>query len=248
MLTQRLLIIVIIAMVATSCSNNKGVISYQENKIDQLTEEVNELKSTNATLIKEISELKKTIESFELEAKTEAATNTKNDASSVSYSNESQASLLDIKFTGNSKYNSFLKGGVEIPISIPLSKLDGVIKTAKSYIGTPHRNGGTGRSGIDCSGLIITSFNKHSDVQIPRVAQDISRHGIIIYKMKDLQKGDLVFFTGTTSANRFITHVGIYLGNNEFIHTSSSKGVSVSKLANSYYWDGKFAFGTRVFR
>lgn len=237
-------------MVATSCSNNKGVISYQENKIDQLTVEVNELKSTNATLKREISELKQKLEKIEREGQItdDSIITTNNSSISASNSSDSQASLVDIKFSGNSKYNSFIKGGVEIPISVPISKRDAIIATAKSFVGTPHKMGGTSKSGIDCSGLILTSFRKHADVNLPRIAQEISRHGTIVYKMKDLRKGDLVFFTNTTSANKFITHVGIYIGNNEFIHASSSKGVSVSKLANSYYWDGKFAFGTRVFR
>ncbi len=64
--------------------------------------------------------------------------------------------------------------------------------------------------------------------------------------MDELIKGDLVFFIRTYKTNRLITHSGIYIGNNKFIHTSTSNGVTITSL-NDPWWKEKFIFGTRVF-
>jgi cell wall-associated NlpC family hydrolase len=63
--------------------------------------------------------------------------------------------------------------------------------------------------------------------------------------MDKLIKGDLVFFIRSYETHDFITHSGIYIGNNKFIHTSSKSGVTITSL-NDPWWKGKFIFGTRV--
>ena len=72
------------------------------------------------------------------------------------------------------------------------------------------------------------------------------RYGTIILNTNDIQKGDLVFFTNTYGTSKLVTHAGICTGNGNFIHTSSSKGVMISKLNDPYYWRDKFLFGTRI--
>jgi len=67
-----------------------------------------------------------------------------------------------------------------------------------------------------------------------------------LLSLKILKGVNLIFFTNTYSTSKFITHIGICVGNGKFIHTSSSKGVSVSHLDSSKYWKDKFIFGTRV--
>ncbi|GAO31314.1 cell wall lytic activity [Geofilum rubicundum JCM 15548] len=61
-----------------------------------------------------------------------------------------------------------------------------------------------------------------------------------------MQRGDLVFFIRSYKTSKYITHSGIYLGNNEFIHASSSQGVTTTSLSNSW-WSERFIFGTRIF-
>jgi Cell wall-associated hydrolases (invasion-associated proteins) len=116
-------------------------------------------------------------------------------------------------------------------------KVDRVISSARAFIGTPYKYGGTSRSGMDCSGLLINSF-KAIQVSLPRKSEDQSKVGMEI-KMKDLAPGDLVFFA-TGNKKRKITHVGMVTevkGKDEvkFIHASSSLGVVETNIYADYY-------------
>jgi probable lipoprotein NlpC len=121
--------------------------------------------------------------------------------------------------------------------SVRDGQVDKVITTARSFIGTPYKYGGTSRSGMDCSGLLINSFQV-IDVRLPRSSEDQSKIGAEI-DMKDLQPGDLVFFA-TGKKKRAITHVGLVTerkgkDNVKFIHSSSSLGVVETNLFAEYY-------------
>jgi len=140
---------------------------------------------------------------------------------------------------------SFLNGGAERNIDTGRTKPKQIIKTAEKYIGTPHCMGGTTKKCLDCSGLTYVSFAKHK-IEIPRNSQEQARYGRIIFDRNDLKKGDLVFFTKSYNTSDYITHVGIYLGNNNFIHASTSKGV-ISTSIDDPWWSKRFVFGTRVF-
>lgn len=111
-----------------------------------------------------------------------------------------------------------------------------VISTAKSFIGTPYKWGGTTRSGMDCSGLLCNSF-RAVNYQLPRTSDAQSQIGKKVGK-NDLQPGDLVFFA-TGKKKRKVTHVGMVVevgrGDIKFIHSSSSLGVVISDLNNRYY-------------
>lgn len=117
------------------------------------------------------------------------------------------------------------------------SRTETVIKTARSYTGTPYKWGGTTRSGMDCSGLLLNSF-KSINYDIPRTSAAQSKIGKKVSKT-DLKKGDLVFFA-TGKKKRKITHVGLVTevkgkDHIKFIHASSSVGVTESNLASDYY-------------
>ncbi|HTE29415.1 MAG TPA: C40 family peptidase [Chryseolinea sp.] len=124
------------------------------------------------------------------------------------------------------------------PHTVSEDKVDKVISTARTYIGTPYKYGGTTRSGMDCSGLLLNSF-KSVKLDLPRSSEAQSRVGKEIKKMNDLEPGDLVFFA-TGRKKREITHVGLVTDvkskdNIKFIHSSSSLGVVETNLYAEYY-------------
>jgi cell wall-associated NlpC family hydrolase len=111
------------------------------------------------------------------------------------------------------------------------SKADKIIATAKKYIGVPYVWGGESPSGFDCSGFVQYVFKVHG-LSLNRTTETQYKHGSYVSK-SNLKPGDLVFFQNTYRAG--ISHVGIYIGNGQFIHASSSKGVTISNLSSSYY-------------
>jgi cell wall-associated NlpC family hydrolase len=112
-----------------------------------------------------------------------------------------------------------------------------VIQTARTYRGTPYRYGGTTRIGMDCSGLLCTSF-KAIDVNLPRTSNEQSQFGEKV-RTKEIRPGDLVFFSESPFSSR-ISHVGMVTevkGPEEvfFIHASTSLGVMEDNLFSNYY-------------
>jgi probable lipoprotein NlpC len=128
------------------------------------------------------------------------------------------------------------------------NKANKVISTARTFIGTPYKYGGTTRSGMDCSGLLINSFNAVK-VSLPRSSAAQSKVGTEIKKMSELKPGDLVFFA-TGDKKKQITHVGLVTDvkskdNIKFIHASSKLGVVETNLFAEYY-QKRFRGGRRV--
>jgi len=122
----------------------------------------------------------------------------------------------------------------------PSAEAKSIVKYAKTFDGTRYKYGGTTKKGMDCSGLIYTSFKEHN-IDLPRTTATLQSTGSWI-DLKEVNVGDLLFFA-TKKNNRKVNHVGIITtvrtGNVEFIHASTSKGVMVSSLAERYWY---FAF------
>lgn len=124
-----------------------------------------------------------------------------------------------------------------------------VISTAKQYLGTRYVYGGSSPSGFDCSGFTMYVYNKYG-YSLPHTAsgQWQSTAGTKIYSVSALKTGDLVFFCDPSRSNgKTCSHAGIYLGNGQFIHASSSKsgGVIISSLYENYY-SGYFVGGKHI--
>ncbi len=144
------------------------------------------------------------------------------------------------------RLDRFISGGIEKSINNSNISADAIISTARQYLGVPHCMGGTTSKCMDCSGLLVAVFRKYG-VSLPHNSEEQARYGKIISRMEDLRKGDLVFFIRSYRTDNFITHSGICIGNNEFIHTSTSNGVTITSL-NDSWWRGKFIFGTKVLK
>lgn len=112
----------------------------------------------------------------------------------------------------------------------------------EDWWGVPHRMGGTSKKGVDCSGLVCVIYQDlYNNPLQSRRAQDIYAEVDPVLDPDDLQVGDMVFFK---VGDVRIDHVGIYLGDGDFAHASSSRGVMVSNLSGNY-WNQRYFRGGR---
>lgn len=122
------------------------------------------------------------------------------------------------------------------------AKAAGMVERALSWIGVKYRFGGQDeKKGFDCAGLVRRAFSRVVD--LPRTAASQFTQGFFVDRA-DLQPGDLVFFKNTYKKG--ISHVGIYIGDGQFVHAASSRrAVVVDRLASPYF-DSRFAGGRRI--
>jgi len=114
---------------------------------------------------------------------------------------------------------------------------------AMSLVGIHYRRGGnTPENGLDCSGLVRYVFREAHGTELPRTSFEISKMGETVEK-QDLQPGDLVFFN---TLRRAFSHVGIYLGDNKFIHAPSSGGAVRIESMDLTYWKARFNGARRI--
>ena len=121
-----------------------------------------------------------------------------------------------------------------------------LIGNAMGFIGVPYRRGGTSAStGFDCSGFIGYLFREEAGMNLPRSTREMINVDAPLVARNNLKPGDLLFFS--TSGRGRVSHAGIYLGDNQFIHSSSrrSGGVRVDNLGDSY-WSKTFIEAKRA--
>ncbi|MFZ7120623.1 MAG: C40 family peptidase [Eubacteriaceae bacterium] len=155
------------------------------------------------------------------------------------------------KYFGSITYNAVVsyqkdKGlvvdGIVGPQTSRQIKRDKILKTAKEQMGVPYVWGGTSPAGFDCSGYTYYVLHKNG-ITIPRTAAEQYYVGNWVNK-SNLIPGDLVFFTTYKSGP---SHVGFYVGNNKFIHASSSNGIIISDLNNTY-WSPRYIGAKRIIK
>jgi len=118
-----------------------------------------------------------------------------------------------------------------------------LVRTALNYLGAPYRRGGSSSRGFDCSGFMCAVFRAYG-IALPRTSRAMSRIGQPVSKGQ-LRFGDLVFFN---TNGRGVSHVGMYIGNGQFVHASTwRRGVLVSSL-NERYYRQRFAGARRILR
>lgn len=117
-----------------------------------------------------------------------------------------------------------------------------MIEEACSWVGTPYKYGGADKGiGTDCSGLVLRVYLDMTEIKLPRNSAKQAEFCKRI-KPKDIRPCDLVFFATGKDTSR-VSHVGMMLDNANFIHASSSKGVTVSRLDNPWYSKRLICFG-----
>lgn len=100
------------------------------------------------------------------------------------------------------------------------------------WMGVPHRLGGTDRRGLDCSAFVVMVMQDVYGKSLPRTSRDMAQLVKRKYE-RQLREGDLVFFSFGKSD---VDHVGIYLNNSKFVHVSTSRGVIISDLRDTWYY------------
>lgn len=103
------------------------------------------------------------------------------------------------------------------------------------WLGTPHRMGGSTKRGVDCSAFVTIVYREVYGKQLARSSADMLKRNCKKVGRSRLKEGDLVFFYTGRGRKKTPNHVGIYLKNGRFIHTSTSRGVMVSNLSEPYF-------------
>jgi len=108
----------------------------------------------------------------------------------------------------------------------------------KYWKGARHKLGGNDKDGVDCSGLVKFYYKKLFNIDLPRTSRTMSREGVPV-RREELRAGDLVFFR----LPDLTYHVGIFLTNGEFLHSTKIKGVTISSIGQDYwrrsYWTAR---------
>jgi probable lipoprotein nlpC homolog len=125
--------------------------------------------------------------------------------------------------TVQTSYNS--KNNSKVLTNKPQKHL--LMSQYNQWAGTKYKYGGTTKKGVDCSAFVGHVYRDAFNINLPRTTTDLIKEGKYV-KREDLKAGDMVFF-------RKGKHVGIYLGNNQFMHSSTKNGVVISDLDKGYY-------------
>lgn len=126
-------------------------------------------------------------------------------------------------------------------VNIENSKTDiELITTINSWLGTPHRDGQRSKQGTDCSGFVREVYKEVHQIELSASSKEMYRNDVEVIDKEELQEGDLVFFNTFGSG---VSHVGIYLSDGKFAHTSTSKGVTIDDLDSPYYMRNYYGSG-----
>jgi hypothetical protein len=154
----------------------------------------------------------------------------------IGYDNISFENINHFSHAGFSSFDNIF--------STPYFK-DKLISNILQWLGTPYKMGGANKNGVDCSNFVAQILRQTLHISFPANAHTQS---LLFNPISDIDKlafGDLIFFTGRNKRSKKIGHVGIYLGNGIFAHSSTGKGVIITHISEGYY-NERFRFGGRI--
>lgn len=142
--------------------------------------------------------------------------------------------------------SQYVQAGAQEGGGTPISRSDAddLIGSAMGLLGVAYRYGGSSaRTGFDCSGFMQHIFSRSMQISLPRTSAEQARMGVPVGR-GSLQPGDMVFFR--TMGGGRISHVGLYIGNDRFIHAPrAGKRIEIASLGNKY-WNAKYATARRI--
>ena len=133
-----------------------------------------------------------------------------------------------------------LKYSIQMDIAVEEMNNISLLQKIDEWWGTPYLYGGSSKRGVDCSYFTLDVMNAIYNTNLKRTAAEQYTQSEKI-DWTDLKEGDLIFFK--TDASRSITHVGIYMTNNKFVHASTSQGVTISDLSEPYWQKRLYSLG-----
>lgn len=145
----------------------------------------------------------------------------------------------------NAQNSSYLQLKYSVIIGVPVERLNHInlLEEIDKWWGTKYCLGGSTENCLDCSAFTQILFRDIYNINLPRTSQEQSNAAQVV-EDGQLQEGDLVFFHTSGRRSKNISHVGVYLQNNKFVHAATSGGVMISDL-NDKYWQPKFRGGGR---
>ena len=224
---KNVFVIALLTGLSTSCSTIKNTNS---NSASQATTASRPEKTTNTPVFLDnisIRADRKTV--------SETKPSSKNEVTPLKPESTVKSPAVELTFPLQFKYS--------ILLNVPVEELgdEKTISFIEEWYGTKYRYGGNDKTGVDCSAFTKCFIDHLYSINIPRTSVDQYIHSKRV-KKENLQQGDLVFFRTTKKS---ISHVGIYLQNNKFVHASTSYGVVISDLDEDYY-ARRFAGAGRV--
>jgi cell wall-associated NlpC family hydrolase len=211
----------------------------QANNLD-----AQKLQNTNKNIVNKVQN--NTVNNFNADANNEIAIQ-----NIISMQSSQSKSLLTTSFSENiqnkntwnmQETNLDKPNNINNASNIGAKIIPQLLENAKNLLGVPYRYGGnTPSGGMDCSGFVRYIFYYTAGMNLPRTTREIARYGRIIDK-QNLRAGDLVFFN--TRGN--LSHLGIYMGDNSFIHAPSSGSRVRIESLNTPYWNDKYDSAKRL--
>jgi lipoprotein Spr len=235
---KQLLPAIAVVLFLTSCASLKPLNFISSKQIASSSAETGSASNNQVRFIDNIAVTAKT-ESANTDVKQPGKETTVSSGPSM---NEIMADKQDSKISGKLAVNRVsevevaskvqLKYAVLLNTEVETLPSKALLESVDDWYGVRYRVGGNTRKGVDCSGFTVAVYAAAYGISLARVSREQYRNSRRI-SMTELREGDLVFFD--TRGRGGVSHVGIYLGNNKFIHASVSRGVMVNDLFEKYY-------------